>query len=321
MSIYLCHDSALCYWLTKTGDECVPDYADSASFAQAGSSMKEIGDALLPICYSRQRPLEILVPDQQRLRSLVSVRTHLWGSPLPPGSFCELSGTNYVSSPEFTYLQAANGRDLVETAEIGCYLCGAFSIGEEGHGYTGQRRPLTTPEEISDYLEGASGAYGVKKARKALPYVLSNAASPMEVLLILAFVLPPRLGGWAFPEIVANQKIDVDEHLRVVVGTDYFVGDIYIPSVRGDVEFDSQEFHTGRWREDHTQARRNVLEVMGVKTMSATWSQISTFEKFKTFIWMVKERFGIPHVQFTPTEEAAQIDLYERLTNFRRGLF
>ncbi len=60
---------------------------------------------------------------------------------------------------------------------------------------------------------------------------------------------------------------------------------------------------------------------MGVKTMSATWSQINDFEKFKTFIWMVRERFGISQRAFSPQETAAQMDLYERLTNFSRRLF
>ena len=60
---------------------------------------------------------------------------------------------------------------------------------------------------------------------------------------------------------------------------------------------------------------------MDVKTMSATWSQLSDFEKFRTFIWMVKERFGIPHRTFTPQEIAAQVSLYEHLTDFGRKLF
>lgn len=321
MSLFVSHESALCYWLTKTGEECAPDRADVRTLARASVSMGEVEEALLPLGYSEQRPLHVLVPDQGSLRTLLRIKTHLWSGVVLPGSFCELSGANYVSSPEFTFLQSAVGRSLIETLELGCCLCGTFSIGEEGHGYTGQRLPLTTPEDLARFLASADGVYGARKARSALRYLLPNAASPMEVLLVLAFVLPPHLGGWGFPEILVNQRIDVSERLRVIAGSDYFVGDIFIPSVGGDVEYDSEEFHTGRWRADHTQARRNVLEVMGVKTMSATWSQINDFEKFKTFIWMVKERFGIPQRAFSPQETAAQMDLYERLTNFNRRLF
>lgn len=321
MSLFLSHDSALRYWLTKGGDECVPDVASIGSLAQASASARELGKALLPIDYSEACPVHLLVCDPASLHSSGLVIPHLWTGPVSDGSFSELSGANYVSSPEFTFVQAAAKRDLIATLEIGLYLCGVFSIGDEGYGYVGRRMALTTPEELASFIGRTAGAYGVKKARASLRYVLARAAFPMEVLLILAFVLPPRLGGWGFPKVVPNERIDVDKRLQEVAGADHFVGDVYIPSVRGDVEYDSEEFHTGRWRADHTQARRNILEVMGVKTMSATWHQIDTFEKLKTFIWMVKERFGIPHRDYTPEETMAQISLYERLTDFRRRLF
>lgn len=274
-----------------------------------------------PLIILRKGPYTYLFPISRACAAFSGSRPISLAGGCPPGSLCELSGANYVSSPEFTFLQAAAGRSPIEILELGYYLCGSFSIGEKGCGYTGQRAPLTTPENIARFLDSASGAYGVRKARSALRYLLPNAASPMEVLLVLALVLPPRLGGWGFPEIQVNQRIDVDEHLRVIAEADFFVGDIYLPSVNGDVEYDSEEFHTGRWRADHTQARRNVLEVMDVKTMSATWSQLSDFEKFRTFTWMVKERFGIPHRTFTPQEIAAQVSLYEHLTDFGRKLF
>ena len=86
------------------------------------------------------------------------------------------------------------------------------------------------------------------------------------------------------PQVVANQRIDIDEELRPLVNERYFEGDLYLPTVRGNVEYDSYEFHTGKYRYDHTQTRRNILEAMDVKTVSATWGQLDTFEKFMTFM-------------------------------------
>ena len=77
MSLIVSHESALCYWLTKTGDECIPDYADVKAVAQASASMREVRDALLPVDYSEKRPLHLLVPDQQSLRSLER-RSFFW---------------------------------------------------------------------------------------------------------------------------------------------------------------------------------------------------------------------------------------------------
>lgn len=321
MSVYLSHDSALRYWLTKREGEAVPDIADERGFAEARGSMRELRGTALPLDFSRKRPLHVLVPDRRDYRSLASAVTHVRTGHLPAGSFYELSGSNCVSGPELTLLQMAQTRSLLEVVEIGCYLCGMFAIGDEGHGYVGPRAPLTTPERIAEYLEMSGGAYGIARAREALRYITPLAASPMEVLLVMAFVLPPRLGGWDLPEISVNQRIEIDERLRILAGTDHFVGDIYLPSVRGDVEFDSREYHSGKYRLDHTQTRRNILEAMDVKTVSATYGQVDRFDRFETFIWMVKRRFGIPQRAFTDDERDAQVELFEHLIDPRATLF
>lgn len=321
MGIYLSHDSAIRYWLTKTGDECLPESADVHTLAFASGRVGEIKEARLPIDYSRERPLHVLVPNRESAHSAVAVVPHVWSGPLPGGSFCALSGQNCVSSPEFALVQMARGRSLPEVMRLALCLCGRFSISDSGRDYVGSRPPLASPESIARFLKGVPGGHGTAVVREALRYLVPDAASPAEVLLVAAFVLPPRLGGWDMPPVSVNQRIDVDSWLRPVAGASYFVGDIYIPSVRGDVEFDSYEYHTGRYRLDHTQARRNVLEVMHVKTMSATWGQINTFERFETFIRMIKVRFGIPERSFTYEEREAQIELYELLTDPAVPLF
>ena len=128
--------------------------------------------------------------------------------------------------------------------EIGCHLCSEFSISDKGRDYVGKREALTTPERIRTCLNSISRVHGLVVARKSLRYVVPCTASPMEVLLVITFSLPPEYGGWAMPEIVANQRIDVDERLRPLVGEKYFKGDIYLPSVRGNIEYDSYEYHT-----------------------------------------------------------------------------
>ncbi len=321
MPICLSHESALRYWLTKTGDECIPNGSERKNLAWASANMSEIKEAHLPFGYSEDVPLHVLVPDRSSQRHLKSVVTHVWKAGLPSGSLFELSGTNCVCSPELTYLQLASTSDFTRMVEIGCHLCAEFAISDKGRDYAGKRETLTLPERMGTCLDSLSKVHGLVVARKALQYVVPCTASPMEILLALTFVLPPEHGGWAMPEIVANQRIDVDERLRPLVGEKYFKGDIYLPSVRGNIEYDSYEYHTGKYRYDHTQARRNVLEAMGVKTVSATWGQMRTFEKFETFIWMVRERFGIEQRSYTADERAAQKDLYARLTDPEARLF
>ena len=321
MAIYLCHQSALRYWLTMTGDRWLPDVAPDASLARASANMREIKRTPLPLEFSEDRPLHVLVPSRQEAHALKGVVAHVWKAPLPQGAFFELSGGNRVCSPEFAFLQMCARRPLVSAIELGCYLCGSFAVGDEGHGYAGERIQLTTPGQIELLLDALPGQYGTARARAALPYVVAGTASPMEVFLAMVFVLPPMLGGWGMPEVVANQRIDVDENLRALAEASYYKGDLYLPSVRGNVEYDSYEFHTGSYRLDHTQARRNVLEAMGVRTISATWGQVGNFEQFEAFMWMVRKRFGLPRREFDLEERAAQRSLHRHLTSQTARLF
>lgn len=321
MPICLSHQSALHYWLTKTEDECIPDCSEKRSIALMSASMREIKEAGLPLDFSNDDPLHVLVPSHEEQRNLRSVVTHLWRAKLPKGSLYQLSGMNLVCSPELAFVQMASCRSLVQCVEVGCHLTGKFAISDRGRGYAGKRAALTTPEEMEAYLRQLFRVRGLVRAREALQYIVPNTASPMEVLLVMAFVLPPCLGGWDMPQVVANQRIDIDEELRPLVNERYFEGDLYLPTVRGNVEYDSYEFHTGKYRYDHTQTRRNILEAMDVKTVSATWGQLETFEKFMTFMNMVKRRFGIERRNFTEEEREEQEKLYERLTDRNSRLF
>lgn len=321
MAVFISHQSALRYWLTKTGNELLPCPSSVTSLAFADASMRTIRHEALPLDFSEKRPLHVLVPNSSGKRGHADVVTHVWSGPIPKGAFYELQGAVYVSSPEFTFLQLATRRPLISTIELGCHLCGEFAIGDEGRGYAGRREHLTTPGDIETFVRSTEGVYGARPALRALRHVVPFTASPMEVLLIMVFTLPPRLGGWGFPEVVANQRIEVDERLRPLVGASYLRGDLFFPSVRGNVEYDSYEFHTGRFCLDHTQTRRNVLEAMGVRTVSATWGQISGFESLETFVWMTRERFDMRRRSFTEGERDAQRSLHEFLIDGNRLMF
>lgn len=321
MGLYLGHESALRYWLTKRGDECLPDCSPDTSLANATANKGDVISSPLPFEYSEERPLHLLVPGKGGRRSTPGVREHQLSPVVPRGSFRTLAGTSKVASPELTYLLMAQSRGIQELAVIGCYLCGGFSISDEGRGYTGLRDPLTTPEDIAAFLDLMPRAYGLNKARRALRYIVPNTASPIETLLALTSSLPPMLGGRAMPQVVANQRIDVPERLQNLMAAHELFGDLYYASVKGDIEYDSYDYHTGRYRLDHSSARRNVIEAAGIKVVSATWGQIKTFELYEDFWWLVENNFGIRHKTFNNKQLLAQETLYCMLTNPEFRLF
>lgn len=104
MSICLSHESALRYWLTKTGDECIPNCSERTTLAWASANMSEIKGAYLPFDYSEDVPLHVLVPDRASQRHLKSVVTHVWKAGLPSGSLFELSGKTFERFEAFIWM-------------------------------------------------------------------------------------------------------------------------------------------------------------------------------------------------------------------------
>lgn len=321
MRIVLSHESALRYWLTKTSSEALPSVSSCQSLALASANMRDARYAELPLDFGQDQPLHVLVGARSAVRNQRSLEVHRWCGVLPAGAFYELSGSNLVSSPEFTFVQLAARRPLREVVEMGDYLCGLFAIGNRGRGYAGPREALATPDSIARFLEDMPGGYGVKQARRALPYIVPRTASPKEVMLCSVLALPRSEGGRAIRRVVANQEVKIPERLWEFAGTDSFYCDVYIPEARGDVEYDSEQYHTGRFRLDHTQKRRNILEVAGVKTMSATPGQLDTFDHFANFIWMLNKRFGLRERKLTDAQLFARQDLFEFFIDPNRTLF
>lgn len=322
MGLFLGYESAVRYWLTKTGDECMPDPAPDLTLSHAEASSRAVKGAALPFDVSADQPLHVMVPNRSSCRSLICAKTHVWSLPLPPGSFMQLGGTARVSCPELTFVQMASSLPEVELIELGSYLCGVFAVSEDGSGYAGQREQLTSTELIGSYLARlAPRTQGARKARLALSYIVDRAASPFEVFYAMNYRMPRRLGGRHELTILANQPIALDPPIQRLLGKERLIGDLTLPDQNADLEYDSYEFHTGRYRLDHTQARRNALEAMGIKTISATYGQMNTIDKFDNFTWMLEKRLGLEHPVYSTAERQAQIDLYNLLLSRARRLF
>lgn len=143
----------------------------------------------------------------------------------------------------------------------------------------------------------------------------------MEVFLGMGYGMPPNLGGMGPFVMHANQRIEIDEQIQELLGSRFLKGDLYLPEFGTDLEYDSRRFHTGQYRLDHTQARRNAIEAMGIKTISATYGQIDTFAKFKNFTWMLRKRLGLDQPEYSPEERQAQMALYDTLLSPTSRLF
>lgn len=320
--VYLGYESALRYWLTKRAGEWLPDATPERTLSRAEGSARRARAAWLPFGPERGRPLHLMVANQSERHAASDIVAHLWSKPLPARSLCLLEGDARVASPELTFVQMAANLPFVALVEAGLYLCGSFAVKESGRGYAERRQAVTNAASLAAYLDALPPrTYGAKKARQALGFVIDGAASPMEVFLIMSYTLPYEVGGRLHLSIQANQRIEIDEPLQRLLGSRHLVGDLALSDRQADLEYDSDEFHTGSYRLDHTQARRNVLEAMNIKTISATYGQVRTPERFDDFTWMLEHRLGLEHPEYTTRQLQAQNDLHDFLLDPRRTLF
>lgn len=322
MGVCLGFESALEYWLTKQGDDAAPEEAESWRLSYASASARLLAKEHIPLEPSDERPLHLLVQQHAIKHRLGNIAVHVCQTKLPAHSFRSLGGDNLVASPELTFLQMAQSSSVLELVEIGCYLCSTFSISSRGRGYTGEREQLMSLDDLARYLDSLpKRTRGRRRALEALPHIVELTASPKEVQLAIHYGMPASYGGRGPIAISANQPVKINEHAQRLLDAGYLKGDLYLSEYGADLEYDSIEFHTGCHRLDHTQARRNVLEAMHVKTISATQGQIDTLEHFDDFTWLLDERLGREHVEPTPEQRKAQEDLFSWLNDSGRTLF
>lgn len=130
-----------------------------------------------------------------------------------------------------SFLQMAESFPLETLVVAGMELCGRYAVSREGA--ISSRCPLTSASRLRRFVGQAEGMRGVKKARRALRFVMDDSASPMETSLALLLSMPRSLGGYGLPRPVMNLRIDAVAFDKCMVGhcaeSRFFRGDLCWP--------------------------------------------------------------------------------------------
>lgn len=252
-------------------------------------------------------PLHVLVPGGRVANSLEGVARHVRSSALPSGSFLRGGENLLISSPEFCFVQMAASLEFPLLVKLGFELCSLYTV--QPNGVVGYWRvlPPTTDTAIKAYLDRCGGMRGVVSARKAIRYVATASGSPMETVLACILCLPARMGGYGLPLPRMNYRIERIRGRRggacdhdgkgVRGGTGdgkgaYYLCDLYWPDVRLDVEYDSDQEHTGSDRIAADAIRRNELAELGVATITATRRHIRDAEQLDLLAGQIAHFLG-----------------------------
>ncbi len=226
-------------------------------------------------------PLHLVVADEAARRRIEGIACHLSPSELPPHSHIPIEDPFHLSTPEAAFLQAASAMDLIKLIVIGYELCGTYTELPNGNR---ELAPRMTCASLQRYLDQASGAYGIKKARKALGYMLDRSASPMETRLALLLSLPVLLGGYGLPQPQLNCPLAIDNATMHV--------DLYWHSARFALEYDSNLHHAGAEKLNSDSIRRTRIENASAHVLSVSWDQVRDARLFDVLAHTVAARIG-----------------------------
>ena len=244
-------------------------------------------------------PLYLLVPQAGRRRSVNHVRQRLCRTLLPERSFLRLGNKVYVPTPELTFLLMAHYLELHQLIVLGMELCGFYRlVGAATQSPLTSNRtlygqtPLTTPHRIASLLDRASGVTGLPLAKRALSYLATGSASPMETALYLLLCLPRKLGGYGLPHPQLNARRQVTPRAGSFTLSKTLVPDLLWPDARLDLEYDSEEFHASEDALQRGARRALALRAMGVEVVSVTKEVVYDETAFDALARMVARAVG-----------------------------
>ena len=153
---------------------------------------------------------------------------------------------------------------------------------------------------------------GTVKARKALRFIASGSASPMETCMVMLLCLPLRLGGYNLPKPQMNREVRPKRRGRLAPGDRQCFCDLVWHEARVALEYDSSEFHGPRQAADDAR-RRNVLLNRGFTVVSVTSGSARNLIELDRIAQILQTRLGVRLRSGQPSWRARQHVLHGML--------
>ena len=298
MNTFLSHDTALEYWRQHFPLDTELGPAARISGAEDCASRKIDVTGSIPEEFRIPgRPFDVLVFDDSSRRRSSGVECRAWQTSLPSNSFYKVRG-EYVSSPEFVFLQMASKLPIEQLIALGCELCGLYVLLPKEVKHPGsldempkRLSPLTNASKIATFLEGAGQARGKQKAVRALRYVVDGSRSPMETMVYMLLCLPVMMGGYGLPKPEMNATIPLNEEARIIARRHHCEGDLCWVDSQLDIEYHG-EVHVGKAPMKSDVGRELGIEHMGWRVITVTSSQVFDADQFEVVAKEAAERIG-----------------------------
>ena len=312
MAIYLGHTTALEYWRIHDWPPAgAPGPVRIARLGSTNSSERQAA-ALAPSVMGLTTPWEVLVNSSARRNCtrLASPRFWKWG-----GLFLPIGNDVFVASPEDTILQLSHGFDFFELLLLSYELCGSYRFPVYREETTYGRPVCMTPASLQRALVGREGMHGIKNVRQALRYLLPKSGSPMESVLVLVLILPPRLGGYGFPAPELNMRCYVDE-----CGVTYYIPDLWWRCRNVVLEYFGGRDHTELHDMVSDNLRRNDLLDNGQQVLVAVYEHLINGARMDHLAVQLSHQLGLGEIDMSREVRERRRELRTRLLRWEGGL-
>ena len=237
--------------------------------------------------------IHVMAFDVAARRDSGSHVVHVWSMRIPEGSFFALGDNVFIAAPTFMFLVAASTLSLTQLIAFGCELCGLYSFDKrEKRGFRKRKIPLTSIEQLQQFLQDAKDCRGCQKALAALPYVLENSASPMETFDAMALCLAPRLGGYGLRKPLLNVEVPLNSRAARIAKRRVCYPDMCYLDIHLDIEHHGKLDHSEPEDQASDRARVNALKEMGFDVIELTKDQVGDIQAFEYIVQRIARLLG-----------------------------
>ena len=289
MTANIIYPTSLEYWLKDKG---LP-YRSPLYYMDPDDFTGKKGLSNITEYLSFSRPIHLAVSQDICRDSTKEIRYHLLPSNLPHDSFVPLCNLLNISSPEYSFLQAALELPIHMLVRLANDLCAIYMIDSDEDTFQRNREPITSVESIKYYLNKATGLKGVSAARQAITYALNNSNSPMESKLATLARLRGVHGGFGTSGQILNYNITLSKKGAEYYGRPTICGDMVWPKEKIVLEYDSNLTHLTREQHATDKGRATALTMSGYQVISVTADKIRTFRGIEDLFWGLRRMLGL----------------------------
>ncbi len=277
MTIILSDISALQCYRSCAFDDAASSTRKPLRRQQAQRMLQSVDARALSVAAAAEasidKPLHVLVPNEQARSRSRQLACHIAPSHLPSQAFLPVSKSVLAPSPALLIELLAPSLPLVQLIALCWELSGDYRLGTFPDRTFRPRPSFDDPDVLAESLRGHSENRGVHKATTALKHTCAHSASPMETIVGIQLSLPCCYGGFGLPKPQMNHRIELTSNAKRTSGKSFLVADLFWPEHNLCVEYQSTQFHTGADRIDSDARRRTALDGLGFTVIEVTSSQ------------------------------------------------